>query len=181
MQLGGSNSRCLLLSSVSGLGICEIDILRYPCVQNRSGGSRSYRALQALARDTGYEWICTVTVSARHRGTWNCHGKHNLHRERALDPPQIELFTWLVTRCCGLTWKCMDTQRGCRAQTLWVSCFCDYTPGVFNIQMQLQLNSTFFLLYSSREIWNSLVTLRSCFDKETYTWTQKGFQPLTTK
>lgn len=97
-------------------------------------------SLPELERTAGFGWVrASVRLQdLRHSWTWSS----NLYREQALDGAQIELLTWLVTLCWGMTWKYM---RGFRAQThremlLWLHARC------FNIQMQLLLKSTFLKL-----------------------------------
>lgn len=153
-------SWCLLLSLASGLSI-RVNILVFKPSQIIPSATADCRV-----------WLETVglnmsvfTVSVRHSWMWSCCGKRNLYREQALEQAQIELFTWLATLCCGITWKCMDTQRELRAQTLKVRRFCDYRPGTLTYKCSHIWNSPF---YSSRILkWNwmgvftSLVTLPS--------------------
>lgn len=113
--------------------------------------------------------ISEVTVSVRHSGTWSCCGRPSLYREQALDPAQIELFTWLVRLCCGITWKCTDTQREFRAQTLRERCFCDYTPSTLTYKCSHSRNPPFYSSRAPKWTWMGvftlLVTLPSCISK----------------
>lgn len=168
-------SWCLLLSLASGLSI-RVNIPVFKPSQIIPSATAVCRVwLETLGLNTS-----VFTVSVRHSWMWSCCGKRNLYREQALDQAQIELFTWLATLCCGITWKCMDTQRELRAQTLKVRRFCDYRPGILTYKCSHIWNSPF---YSSRILkWNwmgvftSLVTLPSFIFKNC-TWTQTGFQP----
>lgn len=93
----------------------------------------------------------------RHSWMWICHEKSNLYRKLAVDKGQIRLFTWLATLCCGLTWKCTDTQRGIRAQTLRGRHFCKYRPGTLIYKCSYSWNSPF---YSSGTLkWNWMTVL----------------------
>lgn len=120
---------------------------RYPCehlrVQTQSDHSQCCRGLQGLAWDAVGQHLCAITVSVRHSWTWSCSWRPTLYTEQALDPAQMELFTWLVMLCCCITWMCTDTQRKFRAQTLLAQMLLWLQSRYFNIQMELQLKSTF--------------------------------------
>lgn len=155
-----------LLMPPTQFGLRPRYLCEHPCVQTQSDHSQCYRGLQGLARDAGREHLCEVTVSVSHSWTWGCCGRSNLYREQALDRAQIELFTWLVRLCCGITWKCTDIQRGFRAQTLREKCFCDYTPSTLTYKCSYNWNPPFYsirtLKWTWTEVFTPLVTLPSC-------------------
>lgn len=114
-----------LLMPPTQFGLRPQYLCEHPCVQTQSGDSQCCRGLQGLARDTRHRHLCVVTASVRRSGRRSCCGKRTLCREQALDRAQIELFTRLVTLCCGARIH----REGFRAQTLRVRRFCNYTPG----------------------------------------------------
>ena len=115
--------------------------------------SNPVRSLPVLQSTAGRHWVriplCGYSTCETPMNMKLSCGEGSLYREPALDPASFELLTWLVMLSCGVAWKCADTRRGFRSQTLGERRFCDYTAGTLTYKWSYSWNAS---LYSSRAL-----------------------------